>query len=155
MLFKKEIRKPILTLILLSAGGLLLHLRIHPFWQSPSYYLPFVSGLLSILIIPILFNSKKTVIIAYLLNGIGVLVGIIAMTYFSLSGLPSPLTPANILLGTTLANSVILFSKFFLGKTILLYFYPTGLGRFFNSWWWTRHFFYFLLALSLGHFLWR
>ena len=155
MLFKKEIRKPILALMLLSVGGLLLHLRIHPFWQSPSYYLPFVSGLLSILIIPILFNSKKTVIIAYLLNGIGVLVGIIAMTYFSLSALPSPLTPANILLGTTLANSVILYSKFFLGKTILLYFYPTGLGRFFNSWWWIRHFFYFFLALSLGHFFWR
>lgn len=155
MFFKKEIRKPILALLLISAGGLLIHLRLHPFWENSIYFLPFIADLVNLVVIPFLFNQKKTVIIAYLLNGIGVMIGTIAMITFSISGLPSPLTFPNMLLRTTVPYTLILLSKLFLGKEILQHFYPSGLGRFFNTWWWVRHFFYFLIALSLGHFLWR
>jgi hypothetical protein len=155
MIFKKEIRKPILALLILSLGGWMLHFRIHAISDDPSNFVPFFLGLVDILITPQLFNYKKTVIIAYLLNGLGVIIGAIAMATFSLSALPDPLTFTSIIFRTILADILILFSKLFIGQIILLHFYPTGLGRFFTPSWWIRHFCYLTVVYSLGHFLWR
>jgi membrane-bound ClpP family serine protease len=155
MIFKKEIRKPILALLFLSLGGWLLHFRIHPVSNNPSNFVPFVLGLVNIIITPLLFNRKKTVIIAYLINGLGVIIGGIIMAHFSFSVLPKPLTFTNIIFKTALGDIFILFSKLFIGQTILLHFYPTGLGRMFTPSWWVRHFFYLTIAYSLGHFLWK
>jgi len=155
MIFKKELRKPILALLFLSLGGGLLHFRIHPISGNPSFFIPFVLGLVNVIITPLLFNQKKTVIIAYLINGVGVIIGGMVMAHLSFSALPHPLTFTNVIFKTTLADIVILFSKFFIGQTVLLYFYPTGLGRMFTPKWWVRHFFYITLLYSLGHFLWR
>lgn len=90
MIFKKELRKPILALLFLSLGGWLLHFRIHHPSANPSNFVPFIFGLLNVLVTPFLFNSKKTVLLAYLINGLGVIVGAIAMAHFSLSTLPTP-----------------------------------------------------------------
>lgn len=155
MIFKKELRKPILALVFLSLGGWLFHFRIHPVSHNPSFFIPFILGLANIIVTPLLFNQKKTVIIAYLINGLGVIIGAIGMAHFSLSVLPNPLTFTNIIFKTTLADIVILFSKLFIGQMILLYFYPAGLGRMFTPRWWVRHFFYIAIVYSLGHFLWR
>jgi hypothetical protein len=155
MIFKKEIRSPILGLFFLSLGGWMLHFRIHPIAANPSNFVPFVYGLVGIMVMPLLFNNKKTVIIAYLLNGTGVIIGAIAMAAFSLSALPPSLTFSGLILKTTLGDILILFSKLFVGQMILSHFYPSGLGRMFTSGWWIRHFFYFSIAFSLGHFLWR
>jgi hypothetical protein len=155
MIFKKEIRKPILALLFLSVGGWMLHFRIHPITQDPSNFVPFVLGLIDILITPQLFNYKKTVILAYLINGIGVIIGAITMATFSLSALPDPLTFTSIIFKTTLAHILILFSKLFIGQMILSHFYPNGLGRLFTTSWWLRHFCYLSIMFSLGHFLWR
>jgi hypothetical protein len=155
MILRKELSKPILALLFLSLGGWLLHFRIHPISGNPPNLISFVFGLVNIIITPLLFNQKKTVIIAYLINGLGVIIGAISMAHFSFSALPNPLTFTNIIFKTTLADIVILFSKFFIGQMILLYFYPTGLGRMFTPGWWVRHFFYITIVYSLGHFLWR
>jgi len=155
MLFNKEIRGPILGLLLLSLGGWMLHFRIHPITANPSNFVPFFIGLLGVIVTPVLFSYKRTVIVAYLLNGIGVLIGTLAMAAFSISHPPDPVTSAGVIFRTTLGDILILFSKLFLGQVILSHFYPAGLGRMFNLSWWIRHFFYFLIAFSLGHFLWR
>jgi hypothetical protein len=155
MIFKKEIAGPIVGLLLLSLGGWMLHFRIHPISANPSYFVPFFLGLANVIIMPQLFNHKKTVIIAYLFNGAGVIIGAITMTLFSLYHLPDTLTFTGIIFKTTLPDILILLPKLFLGQMILLHFYPTGLGRMFTSGWWVRHFFYFSIAFSLGHFLWR
>jgi hypothetical protein len=155
MIFKKEINKPILALLFLSLGGWLLHFRIHPVSNNPSNFVPFVLGLVNIIITPLLFNQKKTVIIAYLINGLGVIIGGIIMAHFSFSVLPKPFTFTNIIFKTALGDIFILFSKLFIGQTILLHFYPNGLGRMFTPSWWVRHFFYLTIAYSLGHFLWK
>jgi hypothetical protein len=155
MIFKKELRKPILALLFLSLGGWLLHFRTHPISGNPSFFIPFILGLVNVIIIPLLFNQKKTVIIAYLINGLGVVIGIMIMAHFSLSALPNPLTFTSIIFKTMLADIIILFTKFFIGQMILLYFFPTGLGRMFTPSWWVRHFFYITIVYSLGHFLWR
>jgi hypothetical protein len=155
MIFKKEIRKPILALLLLSLGGWILHFRVHPITHNPSNFVPFVLGLIDIFITPQLFNYKKTVILAYLINGIGVIVGAITMASFSLSSLPDPLTFTSIIFKTTLAHILILFSKLFIGQMVLSHFYPAGLGRLFTPFWWLRHFCYLSVVFALGHFLWR
>lgn len=155
MIFRKEVRSPILALLLLSLGGWMLHFRIHPISANPSNLVPFFFGLAGIVVIPQLFNHKKTVIIAYLFNGAGVIIGAIVMAAFSVSALPDPLTLTGIFFKTTLADILILFPKLFIGQMILSHFYPEGLGRMFTLGWWVRHFFYFSIAFSLGHFLWR
>lgn len=155
MLFHKEIRKPILALIFISLGGWMLHFRAHSITDHSVNLLPFLLGLVDIVITPILFNHKKTVIIAYLINGIGVIVGSLAMAAFSLSHLPEPLTFTSLIFRTTLADIFILFSKLFIGQVILSYFYPAGLGRLFTPFWWVRHFCYLSIIFTLGHFLWR
>jgi hypothetical protein len=154
-MFKKEITNPILALIFLSLGGWLLHFRIHPLSGNPSNFVPFTFGLINTVVTPFLFNYKKSVIIAYLINGLAVIVGTIVMAHFSLSHLPEPLTFTNTIFRTTLADIFILLPKLFIGQTILSFFYPAGLGRMFTTSWWVRHFFYVAIVYSLGHFLWR
>jgi len=156
MLFKKEIRGPILALMLLSLGGWMLHFRIHHISsEHPANFVPFLIGIFNVLIIPQLFNYKKTVIIAYLFNGIGVIIGAIAMATMSLYALPEPLTLTGIIFKTLLADILILSSKLFIGQIILSHFYPAGLGQLFTTSWWIRHFFYLSAVFALGHFLWR
>jgi hypothetical protein len=154
MLFKREIRRPILALMLLSLGGWMLHFRIHPITQNPSNLVPFVFGLLNFTITPLLFNYKRTVIIAYLINGLAVIMGTVLMAHLSLAHLPSPVTFTGIIFRTTLGDILILFPKLLIGQMILLHFYPAGLGRMFTTGWWARHFAYIALVYSLGHFLW-
>ncbi len=154
MLFQKEIRKPILALMLISLGGWMLHFRIHSITANPSNFLPFLIGLVNIVITPILFNQRKTVIVAYLINGIGVIIGSVAMAVLSLYNLPEPLTFTSLIFKTTLGDILILLSKLFIGQMILSHYYPTGLGRFFNPGWWVRHFCYLSIVFAIGHFLW-
>jgi hypothetical protein len=155
MIFKPEIRKPILELMFLSLGGWMLHFRVHPITANSSNFLPFLLGLVDIIITPQLFNHKKTVIMAYLFNGLGVIIGAIAMATFSLSALPDPLTISSVIFRTTLADILILFQKLFIGQMVLSHFYPAGLGRLFTTSWWVRHFCYLSLVFTLAHFLWR
>jgi hypothetical protein len=155
MLFKKEIQKPILALVFISLGGWILHFRTHPITADADNLLPFFFGLVDVIITPILFNHKKTVIIAYLINGIGVIIGSIAMATFSIYRFTEPVTLSSIIFRTMLSDILILFSKLFIGQVILSYFYPAGLGRLFTTSWWVRHFCYFSIIFALGHFLWR
>ena len=57
------------ALIVLSVGGFLLHVRIHPFAQNSSNIVPVISCLLSIIVVPLLFSLKKTISYGYVLNG--------------------------------------------------------------------------------------
>lgn len=155
MIFKREIRGPIWALLFLSLGGWMLHFRIHHVSGNPSNFVPFFFGLVGVIVTPQLFNHRKTVVIAYLLNGAGVIIGTIAMAAFSLSGLPHPLTLTGVIFRTTLADIFILLPKLLLGQMILLHFHPQGLGRMFTTGWWTKHFVYFSIAFSLGRLLWR
>jgi hypothetical protein len=133
----------------------MLHFRIHNISVNPSNYVPFLLGLFDVLIIPQLFNYKKTVIIAYLINGVGVIIGTLVMADFGLDALSQPLTFTSVIFKTTLADILILFSKLFIGQVILSHFYPAGLGRLFTLSWWIRHFVYLTAVFSLGQFLWR
>jgi hypothetical protein len=160
-MFKKEIRGVILALVFISLGGWLLHDRIHAVSfnpknpTNPAFFVPFVFGILNIIVAPFMLNFKKTVIVGYLLNGMGVVIGTLTMAAMSLSHPPSPLTFPGIFLNTMLPDIFILFPKLFLGQMVLLHFHPQGLGRMFTTLWWTKHFFYLGIVFTLGHFIWR
>jgi hypothetical protein len=154
----------IIALISMAFGGEFLHLRVHLFTQNPSNFLPFISGLLSILVVPALFLFKKTIGYGYVLNGMLAILGTIGMSYFSIAHWPEPFTLGSIFFKTTLADICLLWGKFFVGKALfdlemfgydrerikmgVTYRYP-------NLGWWLVHLAAISLIFFLGHGLWR
>jgi hypothetical protein len=128
-LFKKEVRAPIFALILLSLGGILLHYRIHSPQADADNYLPLVVGLISIFVLPFLFNSGKTVALAYVINLLAVLGGTFMMAMFSITHWNEPVTFSTVLLHSTLADILILAAKLPLAHIILRHFRPLKPGR--------------------------
>ncbi len=154
----------LLGLIALSAAGFLLHLRIHPASQNPSNLVPVVSGILGILIIPILFSFKKTIAYAYVINGMEAIVGTVTMTHFSLAHWPSQTTLGSILLMTLLGDILVLWGKFGLGMALFnleLFGYDPekqrkgAYFRYPNLGWWLVHLVGISVVYSLGHHFWR
>lgn len=154
-MLQKEIRNPILSLFFLSLGGWMLHFLIHPVSASSAYLVPFCCGLVSVLLVPMMLNYKKTAIPGYLLNGFSVVIGTVVMAHYSLSDLPQPLTFSTILFRTTLPDIFILLPKLLIGQMILRHYFPGGLGRMFTTIWWMKHFCYFAIVYSIGHFILR
>jgi hypothetical protein len=164
MLQKQNIRIQLLIgLFLVSLGGWFLHLRVHPPFQMLTNIIPFTAGLISIVAIPAMFFSKKTLAYAYVLNGMLVIIGTITMTHYSIFSWPEHATPATIFVGTLMCDIFILMSNFFIGKALFeLELFktidaPMRHGRFWrypNMGWWGVH----SIALSgvyvLGHLLW-
>jgi hypothetical protein len=160
-MIRKELRLPILSIFLLSLGGWLLHMRVHPVSfdpanpSNPAFLVPYLAGILGIVAVPLLLNYRRTFVVGYLLNGMSVVIGAITMALLSLGHLPSPLTPRGILFGTMLSSILLLFPKLFLGQIVLSHYHPNGMGRLFTPFWWTKHFIYLSVIFTLGHFLWR
>ncbi|OGP88407.1 MAG: hypothetical protein A2031_10015 [Deltaproteobacteria bacterium RBG_19FT_COMBO_43_11] len=108
----------ILAVFFLALGGWLLHLQIHPVAKDVGNYIPAVAGFISVVIIPILFIFRSTTSLAYLLNGITVIIGTITMAHFSIKNPSQVWNLETILLGTLLADIVLLWGKFAVGKAL-------------------------------------
>ena len=148
----------------LSVGGLLLHCRIHPVKANYSNLVPAVSGLLSVLVVPLLFCFRRTIAYGYVLNGFLVIIGTITMAHFSIAHWPNPVTVQAVLLTTLLADILILWAKFFVGKALFdLEFFGYDAAkekkgityRYPNMGWWLVHLAAVSIVYYLGHFLWR
>jgi hypothetical protein len=113
---KQALRRVLLTAIwFLGLGGWLLHLAIHPLAEGGDNFIPFVSGLLSVLAIPLLFTFKRTVAYAYVLNGMAAVLGTITMAADSWGQRPETLTLGWLFLGTLLPDILLLWGKFAVG----------------------------------------
>jgi hypothetical protein len=154
----------LIALVTVSLGGFLLHARIHPVSQGAANVIPAISGLLSILVIPVLFSFKKTIEYGYVVNGFLAIIGTILMAHFSLAYLPTPLTLNAIIFNTLLADILILWTKFFIGKSIFdLEFYGYDPGnvkkgityRYPQLGWWLIHLGGVGLVYFLGNLFWR
>jgi len=121
-MFKKELRSSIWALILLSAGGLLLHIRIHSPAASPFNWLPAICGAITLLALPAMFNYRATVAWAYMLNVAAVVLGTVTMAWWSAAHWQGPVTWHDVLLRSTLADILILWAKLPLGHYILRHF---------------------------------
>ncbi len=159
-MFKKPIRKLIVELWLLTLGGFLLHNHLHPLPtalhpQPAADFLPFTWDIVALVTLPFLLNYRSTVIVGYLVNGIGVIVGTVAMASFSFMKPPHPLDVSSFFLATTFPLILIVSSKLLIGQIVLNNFYPQGLGRVFTPFWWARHYVYIAAMFTIGHFVWR
>lgn len=105
-------------LAVVSLGGWLLHLRVHPISTDATHWIPFITGLISIVILPTMFLSRKTLPYAYILNGMFVIIGSITMAHVSIPKLEGNLSFESIFIGTLLADIAILWVNFFIGKSL-------------------------------------
>lgn len=181
---KKMIRATLVAgLFFFALGGWLLHLRIHPPAKGADYLIPFISGIVSVFCLPLLFWFRRTVALAYIINGFLVIIGTITMAQFSIVNFKGPVTAISIILTTTLADIAILWGKFGIGKALfdLESLNPhtncdvasikttigvgvksdtdtAAKGRFFRyphmGWWWV-HLFSLALVYTLGNVIWK
>jgi len=142
----------------------MLHLRIHPASKSTSNFVPLISGILSVIVVPLLFSSKKTVSYGYVLNGFLVIIGTVAMAHFALRNWPQPPSLESILLKTTFPDIMVLWTKFFIGKALFdleLFGYDSGRNRvgvayrYPNTGWWLVHLVGVSVVYTLSGWLWR
>ncbi|MDD5673035.1 MAG: hypothetical protein PHC61_02640 [Chitinivibrionales bacterium] len=154
----------ILGLVFGSLGGWLLHLRIHPPAKVAINLLPFIAGMVNIIIIPALFFSAAATPYVYVVNGMLVIIGAITMAHVSLWHLPPSVTLQTIFVGTLLADIFLLFTNFFFGKALfeLELFKAIDAqvrkGRFFrypNMGYWGVHAIALTAVYAAGHLLWR
>jgi hypothetical protein len=136
--FKKGIRAPILAFFLLSAGGLLLHLRLHtpgllqpllgipPTSAPAANWVPLTFGLLGTFVLPFLFNSDRTVAWAYLVTWLAVVVGTGGMAHYTIVHWQGPVSLKAVLLQSTLADILVLTAKLPLAHIILRHFTARG-----------------------------
>lgn len=152
------------ALIALALGGFMLHLRLHPIAENPIFLLPFFAGLLGVVVVPLLFLFPQTIGYGYVLNGFLAIVGTVTMAHFSWVHWPSPTTLQSMLLNTLLAEILILWGKFFVGKALfeletfgydktkpkmgVRYRYP-------NLGWWLFHLIAVAVVYFLGNRFWR
>jgi hypothetical protein len=124
----REVRGLVLAFFLLSSGGLLLHLRIHPPAQTLFHWIPAVFGAVNTVVVPLLFARASTVAWAFALTWATVLAGTVGMAYFSLTSWDSPVTLASLIFDSTLADILILWAKIPLAWKILAHYELPGEG---------------------------
>jgi hypothetical protein len=116
---QKDIRMLTQAFVLLSVGGLMLHIRIHPPAASLFNWIPVAFGAVNILLLPLLFRRADTAPYAFMLCCITVIAGTIGMAYFSIVEWKEPVTLYNVLFKSTLADIIILAVKVPLGYVLL------------------------------------
>lgn len=162
---KKTIKLSLISILfLLGLGGWFLHLRVHPIVKDEENFIPFVIGIISVLFLPFLFWFRKTITLAYIINGFFAIIGTIMMAHFSIIHFKVSVNIVNILLSTTFADILILWGKFVTGKAIFdLEFLKTDTdnlikGRFLrypNMGWWWIHLFALSIVYILGNTFWK
>jgi hypothetical protein len=155
----------ILAIFFLALGGWLLHLRIHPVAKDAENWIPAVAGFISVVIIPILFIFRSTIPFAYLLNGMTVIIGTITMTHFTIENPPPVWTLQTIFVGTLLADIMLLWGKFAVGKALFELELavnqpeaPMRSGRFFrfpNMGFWFVHVVTLTAVYIIGGYFWK
>jgi hypothetical protein len=122
--------------------------------QNPANLIPALSGLLSVIAIPLLFCFRRTLVWGYVLNGFTALIGTVVMAHFSIVRWPMVLLP----------DILILWGKFFVGKALFdleLFGYDPGhekkgqFWRYPNLGWWLAHLAAISLVYAAVQLLWR
>jgi hypothetical protein len=124
------------ALVLLSVAGLMLHLRIHYFMVplvkpipgipiygptefDPTRFLSFIFPLVDVVLVTLLFSSKKTAVYGYVLNGMIVVYGTVFMGHYSIAELTAKSAPAWHWIGrSTLPDIAIAWGDFLVGKAL-------------------------------------
>jgi hypothetical protein len=124
-------RKALLAvLVLLALSGLMLHYRIHSFMVPDithpgafqfdrTRFLSFIFPVIDVIVVTLLFTSRKTVVYGYLLNGLIVIYGTVFMVHYSVAEIYAKSLPSSVwLLKSTLPDIGIAWADFFAGKAL-------------------------------------
>ncbi len=103
----------------MAFGGFLLHARIHPPSRDALNWFGVGFPFFNAFVLPWLFLFRRTVPWAWLINATSVGVGVATMTWYSVVHWDQPLTAKNLLLFSTLADSLILLAKLPLAQSLL------------------------------------
>lgn len=120
----------LIALFLIAVSGLLLHYRIHNFMVpdklnpgvfifDSTRFLSFIFPLIDVILVTLLFTSRKTAVYGYLLNGLIVIYGTVFMSHFSIAELITKSIPLkDWLLKSTIPDIGIAWVDFFIGKAL-------------------------------------
>jgi hypothetical protein len=120
----------LIALFLIAVSGLLLHYRIHNFMVpdklnpgvfvfNGTRFLSFIFPLIDVILVTLLFTSRKTAVYGYLLNGLIVIYGTVFMAHFSIAELTTKSIPLkDWLLKSTIPDIGIAWVDFFIGKAL-------------------------------------
>mgnify|MGYP001627051138 FL=1 len=123
-------RTLLIALILLAVSGLMLHYRIHPYMVpdklnpgnfifDSTKFLATLLSLIDVVLVTILFSSRKTAVYGYLLNGLIVIYGTILMSHYSIAEMMAKSIPLEqMFLRSTLPDIGIAWGDFLVGKTL-------------------------------------
>ena len=146
------------ALLALSLGGWLLHDRIHPLKTAPVMVIPLIAASVDVVVVTLLFLSRTTAKLGYLLNGLFVIYGITIMTDFGLArggdmGLVRALTAMS-------GDCVVLFGDFMVGKVLFDGYWAEARAdvkpwHFLAPVWWLAHFILIPTVYVLGRVLWK
>lgn len=119
----------LIILLLLAVSGLLIHIRAHPFRiidalskQSAAdrnMLAATILPLIDVVLVTLLYCSRKTAVYGYLLNGLLVIYGTVLMGHFSLAVMPAGGTLAgNWMIRSTLPDISVAWADFLVGKLL-------------------------------------
>lgn len=128
----RTIRHLLLTaLILMATAALYLHLRIHPFLvpvkENPgqtvfvgSFLAATILPLLDLIVVSLLFTTRRTAVYGFVLNGMLVILGTVLMTHFAMVKLSvEPPQPLYLLLfKSTLPDIVLAWADFLVAAAL-------------------------------------
>lgn len=119
------------ALVLMATGALYLHLRVHPFLvpdkANPgqtlfmgSFLASSLFSLLDLVVVSLLFTTRRTAVYGYVLNGMLVIFGTVLMTHFSMVKLSvDPSQPLYLLLfKSTLPDIALAWADFLVAATL-------------------------------------
>jgi len=128
----RTIRHLLLTaLILMAAAALYLHLRIHPFLMPDkanpgqilfmgSFLAASIFPLVDLVVVSLLFTTRRTAVYGYVLNGMLVIYGTVLMTHIAMVKLsvelPQPFYM--LLFKSTLPDIALAWADFFVGAAL-------------------------------------
>jgi hypothetical protein len=120
----------LIVLFLMALVGLIVHYTIHPFMMadhfSGTFFLANILPFLDVVLVTILFLSRKTALYGYLLNGLIVIFGTILMAHFNIADLmANPIPPSQWVMNSMLVSIGITWVDFFVGRSL----YNFYLGR--------------------------
>jgi predicted ABC-type exoprotein transport system permease subunit len=127
-MFRKDLGELIGAFFLISLGGFLLHLRIHPVSVSAFNWLAVSFAAVNTFVLPMLFHSPRTTPGAYVFTWATVVVGTVGMAFYSVTSWKLPPTVTNILLSSTFPDIVILWAKLLIAHKILRVHWPHGVA---------------------------
>jgi hypothetical protein len=113
----------LIVLFLLALGGLIVHYTIHPFMEadrfSGTFFLANIFPFVDVVLVTVLFLSRKTAIYGYLLNGLIVIFGTILMAHFNIADfVANPIPPSQWIMNSMLLSIGITWVDFFVGKAL-------------------------------------